>query len=288
MLRSVMTDALLDRHSEEASFDPWFATFAHPTNTYGNGAAPERIDYLMYRPSPRVKMRTYDFWLPLVMGKDAAGRPMSVSDHEGLHAEFIVEKRVNEGTDLKAIYDNKSFTPKRTYYPMDRSGLSYAELQSLDENVPVPFSDGSNYKRNNSTPETQVFHKQMTKYVASVGPTHVEATELNHNGIEDISNSLSSASNSSAVSSDNMPNSSETTVVSSSNPIIHSDISHEILDRIGRKREKVKSTQKTATNEIFDRYKQVLFLLNLTVNTSTEDVDTNKLSPLKDENQDPY
>ena len=193
----------------------------------------------------------------------------------------------NEGTELKATYNNNHFTPKRTYYPMDRSGLSYAELQALvDQNVPVPSSDGSDYKRNNSTPEAHVFHKQMTKYVTSVGPTHVEATELNHNGIEDISNSLSSAFNDSAVTSDNLANSGETTVMSSSNPIIHSDISHQILDYIEQKAKKVKSNRKNAANEILDKYKQVLYLLNLTMNTSTEDLDTNKLRPLKDEYQD--
>ena len=98
MLRSVMVDSLIDRHSEDSRFDPWFATFAHPTNTYGKGALPERIDYLMYRCGPNIQMRTYDFKLPLIMGIDASGKPMSVSDHEALHAEFIVEMKDAKGT----------------------------------------------------------------------------------------------------------------------------------------------------------------------------------------------
>ena len=93
MLRSVMVDSLIDRYSEESSIDPRFATWAHPTNTYSEGTdwIPERIDYLMYSCSPNITMRTYDFKLPMVIGKDEYGKAMSVSDHESLLAEFIIE-----------------------------------------------------------------------------------------------------------------------------------------------------------------------------------------------------
>ena len=136
MLRSVMVDSLIDRHSEDSRFDPWFATFAHPTNTYGKGALPERIDYLMYRCGPNIKMRTYDFKLPLIMGIDASGKPMSVSDHEALHAEFIVEMKGAKGT---AGHTNHNYISqhkeKTTYYPTDRLGLSYDDLLDLKEEV---------------------------------------------------------------------------------------------------------------------------------------------------------
>ena len=90
MLRSVMTDSLIDSNSKESSNDPRFATWGNPTNTYGEGHIPERIDYIMYRGSPNITMRTYDFKLPMIIGKDASGSAMSVSDHESLHAEFII------------------------------------------------------------------------------------------------------------------------------------------------------------------------------------------------------
>lgn len=61
--------------------------------SYKGTAIPERIDYLMYASAPGVKMTCVNFALPFHMGRDKEGAPMSLSDHEGLYGEYLVERR---------------------------------------------------------------------------------------------------------------------------------------------------------------------------------------------------
>ena len=92
-LRTVLADSLTDKFNEDSSFHPFFATFGNDKNTYKGTAIPERIDYLMFSCAPRMKMKTYNFIMPFHVGKDRRGNAMSISDHEGLYAEFLVEPR---------------------------------------------------------------------------------------------------------------------------------------------------------------------------------------------------
>ena len=241
MLRSVMVDSLLDRHSEESRFDPWFATFAHPTNTYGKGAMPERIDYLMYRCSPNIKMRTYDFKLPMLMGKDASGRPMSVSDHESLHAEFIVEMEPEEET--RAVNNKNKYPPRytnrRNYYPTDRSGVSYDDLLALEEEdetlyIQDDYGDYETYKtatKKTNNPEAEHMYLQ---------PGRDRVVELSEND--------------------------------QTNPTL--------------KETKASTHTKFLQNMKFDKYAQVLYLLNLTSDTTIENFESNKIQSAIDKKGD--
>lgn len=94
MLCSVLTDSMTDKYPG-ASLHPVFASFGNVENSYTGGSPPERIDYLMYRPKDDVKMRTYDFSMPLFMTHGVDGKIISLSDHEALFANFIVEKKRN-------------------------------------------------------------------------------------------------------------------------------------------------------------------------------------------------
>ena len=179
MLRSVMVDSLLDRYSEEARFDPWYATFAHPTNTYGKGAVPERIDYLMYRCGSNVKMRTYDFKMPLLMGKDISGRPMSVSDHEGLHVEFIIEKRVPNQENLGRRYkDQITQSNRRAYYQTYRSGLTYDDLKPLENGESDIQLQHSGYFRNKTDFSENLVNNRTPSYISRI--KNHNAGTLNH------------------------------------------------------------------------------------------------------------
>jgi hypothetical protein len=236
MLRSVMVDSLIDRHSEESRFDPWFATFAHPTNTYGNGAMPERIDYLMYRCNSNIKMRTYDFKLPLLMGKDASGQAMSVSDHEAMHAEFIIEMQNVEGQTRQTDNNyNPRYTKKSTYYPTDRSGLSYDDLLGIkDERVFVqdPYSEYGSYEF--KMPEEIQKSKNGTSQ-------HTIKVASNVNNIESHRKDGS--------------------------------------DRIKNKYRNVKATVKKEFDRVlqYDKYHQVLYLLNLTSDPQTAEFESNRI-----------
>lgn len=92
LLTSIMTDALVDRYPE-ASWHPWFATFGNRHNTYSSEYAPERIDYLMYWAAPHVAMCTLNFTMPMYTTKSRKGDIVSLSDHEALNAEFLIESR---------------------------------------------------------------------------------------------------------------------------------------------------------------------------------------------------
>ena len=90
ILRSVLRDALTERYPD-ASFHPWFATFGNVRNTYTRGAYPERIDYLMFAARPGIDMTTKEFIMPMFMTRDDQKALVSLSDHEALHAEFLVK-----------------------------------------------------------------------------------------------------------------------------------------------------------------------------------------------------
>ena len=92
LLTSIMTDSLVDKYPD-ASWHPWFATFGNKYNTYSSEFTPERIDYLMYWASPEVAMCTSNFTMPMYNTHNEKGDIVSLSDHEALSAEFLIEKR---------------------------------------------------------------------------------------------------------------------------------------------------------------------------------------------------
>jgi len=95
MCSKVMKDALVERHSG-ASFHPVFATFGNKKNTYTHGSPPERIDYLMYRHHPRLKVKVLDFMMPFFVTR-SGDKTVSLSDHEALVAILSVEQNSNYG-----------------------------------------------------------------------------------------------------------------------------------------------------------------------------------------------
>merc|ERR1712025_881051 len=92
LLTSIMTDSLVDRYPD-ASWHPWFATFGNHHNTYSASDAPERIDYLMYWAAPHIAMCTRNFTMPMYTTINRKGNVVSLSDHEALDAEFLIERR---------------------------------------------------------------------------------------------------------------------------------------------------------------------------------------------------
>lgn len=92
LLTSIMTDSLVDKYPE-ASWHPWFATFGNQYNTYSSGSSPERIDYLMYWAAPDLAMCTLNFTMPMFTTQNKKGQVVSLSDHEALRAEFLIERR---------------------------------------------------------------------------------------------------------------------------------------------------------------------------------------------------
>ena len=241
MLRSVMVDSLIDRHGESSRFDPWYATFAHPTNTYGGGAMPERIDYLMYRCSPNIKMRTYDFSLPLIMGKDASGRPMSVSDHESLHVEFIVEMKTKNQV---SGVPNKDYalrhTRRRIYYQTDRSGLSYG-----DRLIPKKGSTIFSQDNNSDIHSYKSDNKKLN--VTSDSSSEV----LNNENEILLRNKVSSKK----------------------------QVQEKVPERNIKKSDGL-------TRAKFDKYHQVLYLLNLTSDTQKQEYESNRIKSIIDTKSD--
>jgi len=125
ILRTVAADSLTDVFDEDSSFHPFFSTYGNPKNTYKGTAIPERIDYLMYSSSPAVKMRSLRFIMPFLMGKDKEGNAMSVSDHEGLYAEFLVERHAHHPSHAHPHYP--SYPPHSIHdsYRNNNSKKSY-------------------------------------------------------------------------------------------------------------------------------------------------------------------
>jgi len=92
LLTSLMTDSLVDRYPE-ASLHHWFATYGNHHNTYSSGDDAVRIDYLMYWAAPQVAMCTANFTMPMYTTKNRDGHVVSLSDHEALSGEFLIERR---------------------------------------------------------------------------------------------------------------------------------------------------------------------------------------------------
>ena len=90
ILRGIMNDTLTDMYPD-ASYHPWFATFGNLQNSYTAEALPERIDYLLYRGRPELNMRTKKFVMPMFITRNRKHKLISISDHEALHVEFLVD-----------------------------------------------------------------------------------------------------------------------------------------------------------------------------------------------------
>lgn len=95
LLTSLMTDSLVDRYPE-ASLHHWFATYGNHHNTYSSRDDAVRIDYLMYWAAPHVAMCTANFTMPMYTTRNGKGQVVSLSDHEALSAEFLIERRFSK------------------------------------------------------------------------------------------------------------------------------------------------------------------------------------------------
>lgn len=85
-----MVDSLIERYPE-ASWNPFFATHSRKGNTYSGNECPSRIDYLMHWANDMSwKMSTVDFKIPKINATNDNGDIVSISDHEPLHAEYLI------------------------------------------------------------------------------------------------------------------------------------------------------------------------------------------------------
>ena len=92
LLTSYMTDAMVDKYPADSD-NPLFATFGNYHNTYTKDSMiPERIDYLMYWAAPNTAMKCMNFTMPMHTTKNKWGKLVSLSDHEFLQADFLIEK----------------------------------------------------------------------------------------------------------------------------------------------------------------------------------------------------
>ena len=85
-----MTDALVDKYPNTSNH-PGFATFGNPQNTYTHTSLPQRIDYIMFWSTPNISMKTADFIMPRYTTLNSNGKILSLSDHEALHANFLIK-----------------------------------------------------------------------------------------------------------------------------------------------------------------------------------------------------
>ena len=90
VLSTYLRDSLLDRYPG-TSFHPAFATYGNRHNSYTGAAYPERIDLLMFRARPGLRMHTENFIMPVFVTRAGGGKVCSLSDHEALLAEYVVE-----------------------------------------------------------------------------------------------------------------------------------------------------------------------------------------------------
>jgi len=146
LLTSIMTDSLVDRYPD-ASWHPWFATFGNHHNTYSASDAPERIDYLMYWAAPHIAMCTRNFTMPMYTTINRKGEVVSLSDHEALDAEFLIERRSTP------YHFRKSSPPPSTILEKSYDQNWDRKISSSPSKVPKSSSKKLNSNPNNQRPQ---------------------------------------------------------------------------------------------------------------------------------------
>jgi len=145
LLTSIMTDSLVDKYPD-ASWHPWFATFGNHHNTYSASDAPERIDYLMYWAAPHIAMCTRNFTMPMYTTKNRKGEIVSLSDHEALDAEFLIERRNTPYHYLKNSQPkNDNFYESPSLNPVPKSSSN--KKLNISKKRHDSFSDFIRYSR---------------------------------------------------------------------------------------------------------------------------------------------
>jgi len=178
LLTSIMTDSLVDRYPD-ASWHPWFATFGNHHNTYSASDAPERIDYLMYWAAPHIAMCTRNFTMPMYTTINRKGNVVSLSDHEALDAEFLIERRSTP------YHYRKSNSPALLpSFLLDKNdNLDHRKSSSPSSKVPKSSS-----KKLNSNPNPQsnisdfIRYSQRLSYIKNSN-----AEDSTRNNFENIS-----------------------------------------------------------------------------------------------------
>jgi len=190
LLTSIMTDSLVDRYPD-ASWHPWFATFGNHHNTYSASDAPERIDYLMYWASPHIAMCTRNFTMPMYTTKNRKGEVVSLSDHEALDAEFLIERRstpyqyrksslpIEKGDNFLLERRNDNFDKiSPSTYSVPKSSSS-KKLNNNSSNKRHDFSDFIRYSRliRHSNSE-ESFLQRSGNYEEEISENHQQRQDL--------------------------------------------------------------------------------------------------------------
>ena len=85
-----MTDSFVERYPSEVD-NPQFATYGRDGNTFTGSKPDEILDYLMHWADPSEwAMATEVFKLPQYKATNAFGQLVSITDHEPLHAEYLI------------------------------------------------------------------------------------------------------------------------------------------------------------------------------------------------------
>jgi len=171
LLTSIMTDSLVDSMYPDASWHPWFATFGNHHNTYSASDAPERIDYLMYWAAPHIAMCTRNFTMPMFTTKNGKGNVVSLSDHEALDVEFLIERR------------SAPYHYRKSSLPILEKNDNLDRKSSSPSSYPVPKSSSKKLKSPNINGRRQSSHdiSDFIRYSRLRNIRNSNAEELRNN-----------------------------------------------------------------------------------------------------------
>ena len=115
-----------------------------------------------------------NFIMPFLMGRGKDGRPVSVSDHEGLYGEFLVERRIP--TDKRTRGRVPTTTTRRLPPPpIENPQFSFSQKQQPHQVVvkkkkrPLPFRKYKIYKGPHSKRSTPPVPEYVTLATYTVG-----------------------------------------------------------------------------------------------------------------------
>lgn len=109
-----MIDSFVDRYPYQVG-NPDFATHGKAGNTYSGKKPDKTVDYLMHWADPSGwTMATADFKIPEYKAINSDGKEVSISDHEPLHAEYLIVP--NDQDESKFLSQVQMFRHKRDFF----------------------------------------------------------------------------------------------------------------------------------------------------------------------------
>jgi len=142
----------------------------------------------MYASAPTVKMTCVKFALPFHMGRDKEGAPMSLSDHEGLYGEYLVEWRgpPSQSSQYAVAKSAEDDPPKATLQPATIKEQTLSTALTSDFNSRTSFYDvggGGGGSQDSSTflDFFQTHHTRPDPYYTYSYEKPVSETELRNN-----------------------------------------------------------------------------------------------------------